>query len=145
MWYIECVKIIPVVPRVSYQTPFFLTPVSAGFPSPADDFIENQLDLNEYLVRHPAATFCVRAKGDSMVNAGIFPGSILIVDRSLKPHQDSIVVAVLEGAFTVKRLRREKELFILYPENPAYQPVEITAERDFSVWGVVVHVIRTFA
>ncbi len=80
-----------------------------------------------------------------MINIGIFPGSILIVDRSLKPHQDSIVLAVLDSEFTVKRLRREKGGFILYPENPAYQPVEITTDRDFSVWGVVVHVIRTFA
>ncbi|MEI8012645.1 MAG: translesion error-prone DNA polymerase V autoproteolytic subunit [Candidatus Omnitrophota bacterium] len=138
-------KIIPVAPPSLQQIPFFLMPVSAGFPSPADDFIESQLDLNKHLVHHPAATFCVRAKGDSMINVGIFPGSILIVDRSLKPHQDSIVLAVVDGDFTVKRLRREKGVFRLYPENPAYQAMEITAERDFFVWGVVIHVIRTFA
>ncbi len=127
------------------QVPLFHMPVCAGFPSPADDFIESQLDFNEYLIKHPAATFCVRAKGDSMINAGIHPGSMLIVDRSLAPRQDSIVVAVLDGEFTVKRIRREKECFVLYPENPAYQPVVITPARDFAVWGVVVHAIRTFA
>ncbi|MBF0387412.1 MAG: translesion error-prone DNA polymerase V autoproteolytic subunit [Candidatus Omnitrophica bacterium] len=125
--------------------PFYATAVSAGFPSPADDFIESNLDWNEYLVRHPAATFCVRAKGDSMINAGIFSGSIMIVDRALYPRQDSIVVAVLDGEFTVKHIRREQGRVVLYPDNPAYQPVEIASGRDFSVWGVVTHVIRTFA
>lgn len=138
-------NIIPGITAKSFEVPFFLIPVSAGFPSPADDFIESQLDLNEYLIKHPAATFCVRAKGDSMINAGIYPGTILVVDRSLHPHQDSVVLAVVDGDFTVKRLRREKERFILYPENPQYQPITITAGMDFTVWGVVVHAIRTFA
>ncbi|MEI6437370.1 MAG: translesion error-prone DNA polymerase V autoproteolytic subunit [Candidatus Omnitrophota bacterium] len=118
--------------------------VSAGFPSPAEDFIESSLDFNEQLIRHPAATFCVRVRGDSMINAGLYPGSILVVDRSLTPRQDSIVVAILDGEFTVKRLRRELGVFILYPENPQYEPVAITPGRDFAVWGVVTHAIRAF-
>jgi len=129
----------------SIRLPFFITPVSAGFPSPADDFIDVQLDLNEYLIRHPAATFCVRTKGDSMSGAGIFPGSLLIVDRALVPRRDSVVLAVLDGEFTVKRLRQEGGLFVLYPENPGYRPLTVTPETDFTVWGVVVHAIRTFA
>lgn len=131
-------------PRI-IRLPFFITPVSAGFPSPADDFIDVQLDLNEYLIRHPAATFCVRAKGDSMSGAGIFPGSLLIVDRALVPRRDSVVLAVLDGEFTVKRLRREGGRFVLYPENTGYRPLTVTPETDFTVWGVVVHAIRTFA
>ena len=125
--------------------PLFLIPVSAGFPSPAEDFIESGLDFNAFLIEHPAATFCVRVKGDSMINAGIYPGSILIVDRSLNPRPGSIVLAVLDGEFTVKRLKREQGRVWLCPENPDYPPVEITAGRDFAVWGVVVHAIRTFA
>lgn len=128
-----------------HPLPFFITPVSAGFPSPADDFLDTQLDLNEYLIRHPAATFCVRAKGDSMTGAGIFPGSVLIVDRALTPRNDSIVLAVVNGEFTVKRIRREQGSYVLYPENSSYPPIHITPGMDFSVWGVVLHVIRTFA
>lgn len=131
--------------RPTIRLPLFLSPVRAGFPSPADDFIDLPLDLNEHLVAHPAATFCVRAQGDSMINVGIFPGTILIVDRSLEVWQNSIIVAILDGAFTVKRFRKQGEKVILCPENSKYQPIEICSERDFEVWGVVVHAIRTFA
>ena len=127
------------------RVPLFLSPVRAGFPSPADDFIDLPLDLNEHLIAHPAATFCVRAQGDSMINAGIFPGTILIVDRALEVRQNSIIVAILDGAFTVKRFRKQGEKVVLYPENQKYRPIEISSERDFEVWGVVVHAIRTFA
>ena len=128
-----------------FRLPLFLSPVRAGFPSPADDFIDLPLDLNEHLIQHPAATFCVRAQGDSMINAGIFPGSILIVDRSLEAHQNSIIVAVLDGDFTVKRYRKLADRIILVAENPKYRPIEIRPEQDFEVWGVVVHAIRTFS
>ena len=128
-----------------FRLPLFLSPVRAGFPSPADDFIDLPLDLNEHLIQHPAATFCVRAQGDSMINAGIFPGSILIVDRSLEAHQNSIIVAVLDGNFTVKRYRKLADRIILVAENPKYHPIEIRSEQDFEVWGVVVHAIRTFS
>lgn len=144
-----CGTILPMNPdNTSPRTPcpsLFVSSVSAGFPSPADDFMDTELNLNEYLVRHPAATFFVRVKGDSMTGAGIFPGSLLIIDRSLKARQDSIILAVLNGEFTVKRIRREGAGFVLYPENVDYQPVVITAAMDFMVWGIVVHVIRTFA
>ena len=116
--------------------------VSAGFPSPADDYTEGTLDLNEYLVRHPAATFFVRVQGDSMVNAGIHSGDLLVVDRSLEPGHKKIILAVLDGEFTVKRLVRKRGRIYLYPENNAYEPLEITEENRFEVWGVVTAVIH---
>ena len=145
VWYIVAMATTTgPIPKI-FRLPLFLSPVRAGFPSPADDFIDLPLDLNEHLIQHPAATFCVRAQGDSMINAGIFPGSILIVDRSLEAHQNSIIVAVLEGDFTVKRYRKLADRIILVAENPKYRPIEIRSEQDFEVWGVVVHAIRTFA
>ena len=94
-------------PEVStgYQRPLFLAPVSAGFPSPADDYIENQLDLNKHLIRHPAATFFVRVKGDSMIEAGIHSGDILIIDRSLEPTDKKVVIAIIDGELTGKKRR----------------------------------------
>ncbi len=120
----------------------YASPVNAGFPSPATDYVEDKLDLNEHLVKHPAATFFVKASGDSMAGAGIFNGDILIVDRSLKPASSSIVIAVLNGDFTVKRLRMSKGKVSLLPENPRYKPVEINENSGFSVWGVVTYVIH---
>ncbi len=124
------------------ELPFFCTSIQAGFPSPADDFVDTQLDLNEYLIKHPSATFFVRVSGDSMVGAGIFDGDMLIVDRSLDAHDGTIIIAVLDGELTVKRLRKMKETMLLYPENDQYQPIEISEESDFSVWGVVTAVIH---
>jgi len=123
--------------------PMFCTRISAGFPSPADDYIENSLDLNEYLIKHPAATFFIRVTGESMTGAGINSGDILIVDRSVTAVNGSIIVAVLNGEFTVKRLVRRGSVIILSPENPAYKAMEITNGSEFEVWGVVMHVIHT--
>jgi DNA polymerase V len=125
------------------EFPLFVVRVAAGFPSPADDYIENNLDLNDFLIEHPAATFFVRVTGDSMTGAGINSGDILIVDRALTPRKGSIVVAILNGEFTVKRLSRVNGKIFLLPENPAYDPVEITESCGFEVWGVVAHVIHT--
>ncbi|MBF0532214.1 MAG: translesion error-prone DNA polymerase V autoproteolytic subunit [Candidatus Omnitrophica bacterium] len=124
--------------------PLFVSPVAAGFPSPADDYIDKSLDLNEHLIQRPAATFFVRVEGDSMINAGIMPGSLLIVDRSVTPANGSIIVAILDGEFTVKRYKKTKDEIILSPENPRYEPVVIKEGRDFEVWGVVQHVIQSF-
>jgi len=121
------------------EIPLFLSPVHAGFPSPADDFVETQLDLNQYLVSHPVATFFVRASGDSMEGAGIFNGDILVVDTSLQPRHGMVVVAVLSGEFTVKRFIQQKKKVILASENPAYPPIEIQEGMEFSVWGVVTY------
>lgn len=124
--------------------PFFSSRVAAGFPSPADDHLENRLDLNEYLVRKPAATFFVRVEGLSMINAGIQPDDILVVDRSEQASDGKIVVAAVDGELTVKRLRTERARVFLMPENPDYSPIEITGETSFVVWGVVTGVIHKF-
>ncbi len=129
--------------RTGLRLPLFMARVPAGFPSPAEDYIEKSLDLNEYLVQHPAATFFVRVTGDSMTGAGISSGDILIVDRAVAPASGSIVVAILNGEFTVKRLWQRGAAVRLFPENPAYEPITITASMDFEVWGVVAHVIHT--
>jgi DNA polymerase V len=122
--------------------PLFLHPVQAGFPSPAEDYIEKKLDLNEHLIQHPAATFFVRVEGDSMIGAGIHKGDILIVDRSLDALSGRIVIAVLNGEFTVKRLKKEGEILYLIPENPKFPTLEIKPEWDFQIWGVVTYVIH---
>jgi DNA polymerase V len=128
--------------RVSYHLPYFLSPVSAGFPSPADDYIESKLDLNDLLIPHPSSTFFTRVKGDSMVNAGIFNGDILVVDRSEQPGDGSVIIAVVDGEITVKRLKKEKGKVWLVPENPDYQSIEIKEETQFEIWGVVAAVIH---
>lgn len=120
----------------------FLSPVSAGFPSPASDYIDKSIDLNEILIKNKPATFLVRALGDSMVNCGIFPGDILIVDKSITPAHKNIVIAILNGEFTVKKLIKEKEKIILRPENPKYKDFEIKEDDDFKIWGVVTFVIH---
>jgi DNA polymerase V len=125
------------------QLPLYSSSVAAGFPSPADDYIEGNLDLNEHLIQHPAATFFVKVAGDSMIGAGIFDGDLLVVDRALEAKNNSIVLAVVRGEFTVKRLRRNGEKVTLLPENPKYAPIEIRDGMDFTVWGVVAHVIHS--
>lgn len=122
--------------------PLYLDRISAGFPSPADDYIETALDLNTYLIRNPAATFMVRVSGDSMTGAGINDGDILVVDRSEKPGHGRIVVAVLDGELTVKRLIMQAGRILLAPENPRYQPIAVAEEQDLHVWGVVSGVVR---
>ncbi|MDD5089368.1 MAG: translesion error-prone DNA polymerase V autoproteolytic subunit [Candidatus Wallbacteria bacterium] len=128
--------------KTDLKLPLFSDGIAAGFPSPADDYIERKLDLNEYLIRHPAATFFVRVEGESMINAGIHPGDILIVDRALEPGDNKIVVALLEGEFTVKRLRKTCSGLFLLAENPAYAPIEIQQGANFEIWGVVAFVIH---
>jgi DNA polymerase V len=128
--------------RPGLKFPFYESRVPAGFPSPADDYLERQLDLHELLVEHPEATFFVRVEGDSMVGAGMYSGDILIVDRSLKAGHGKIIVALLNGEFTVKRLLAKGKKVYLAAENPRYAPLEITEESDFQVWGVVTYVIH---
>ncbi len=122
----------------------YLSRVQAGFPSPADHYVEKSLDLNEHLIEHPAATFFVRVSGDSMIGAGIHNNDILIVDRSLKAKHNSIVIAVLNGELTVKRLKLQPNRCVLTPENPDYPEIVITGEMDFRIWGVVTAVVHQF-
>ncbi len=128
--------------QVSQPLPFFVSAIQAGFPSPADDYIEQALDLNELIIKHPAATFYVRVQGDSMENAGIYSGDILVVDRSLTAHHKSIVLAVLDGEFTVKRLMMKDQEIYLVAENASYPHIKIRPETQFEVWGVVTYVIH---
>ena len=128
--------------KAKKNPPLLSSLISAGFPSMAEDYIDRALDLNELLIAHPAATFFVRVSGDSMTGAGIFPDDILIVDKALTPSTNKIVIARINDEFTVKRLVKEVDRVILYPENDQYEPMVITAEMDFEVWGVVTCVIH---
>lgn len=117
--------------------------VQAGFPSPADDYLEEPLDLNKYCVKNPPATFFVRVEGDSMVNAGISKGDLVVVDRSAEVKSNDIIIAVLNGEFTLKRIIfSSKSRVFLRPENPAYSLIEITEGEEFEVWGKVTRVIH---
>ena len=122
--------------------PLYEHRVPAGFPSPAADFTERTLDLNEFIVKHPAATFFVKVSGDSMQNAGIYEGDIIVVDKSLQAVHGNIVLALVHGEFTVKRLSYVGKKVFLQPENERYQPLEIKPDMDFEVWGVVIHVLH---
>jgi DNA polymerase V len=124
-----------------YQ-PLFEAAVPAGFPSPAADYEEEKLDLNKYLVGNPAATFFARVSGDSMTGAGIHHGDLLVVDRSLEPQDKNVVIAVVDGELTVKRIRMKGGKIILEPENHNYSSQEITEDTAFEVWGVVTNVIH---
>lgn len=123
------------------RLPFYLCCVSAGFPSPADDYIESNIDLNEWLIRNRLATFIVRVEGDSM-SGEIHSGDRLIVDRSLEPKHRDVVVACVGGEMTVKRLLIEDGRRLLVADNPAYPPVELNGDEELVVWGVVTHSIH---
>ena len=121
---------------------FYNSSIPAGFPSPAEDHIDIPLDLNEHLIRHPAATFYVYAKGNSMQNSGIYDGDLLIVDRAIEPKLKNIVIAVIDGEFTVKRISKIKNKIYLLPDNKEYQPIEIKDSLNFQIWGVVIYTIH---
>lgn len=123
--------------------PLFACRIAAGFPSPADDHLEATIDLNRQYVEHPAATFFVRVQGESMIGAGIHNGDMLVVDRSREAKPGSIVIAVVNGELTVKRLAFEADCVWLLPENPAFQPVRIGEGMELHIWGVVAHVIHS--
>ena len=125
------------------ELPLFTGKVAAGFPSPADDHVEKTLDLNELLVQKPAATFFVRAEGESMLGAGIHPNDILIVDRSIEPVPGKIVICALNGELTVKRLARRNGQLVLAAENPEYPDIAIHKDIDMVIWGVVTNVIHS--
>jgi len=122
--------------------PIFSSHVSAGFPSPADDYIEGQLDLNELMILRPAATFYVRVTGESMKNAGILPGDILVVDKSKTAQHTSIVIAIVDNELTVKRLSKQGATIQLIPENPEFPVITFHSEMELSIWGVVTGVVR---
>ncbi len=123
-------------------TPVFLDSVSAGFPSPATDYMENKLDLNEYLIKHPAATFIVKAKGSSMTDANIFSGDLLIVDRSVSPKNNDIVIASIFGDLTVKKLQKKEDSFFLLSANSNYPSIQVKEEMECFIWGVITYIIH---
>lgn len=116
--------------------------IRAGFPSPAQDYSSDAIDLNKELIRHPATTFYARAVGDSMKNCGIDDGDLLVIDKSIEPQEGDVVVAVIDGEFTLKRIHIEANQLWLVPENPDYQPIAVTEENKFCVWGVVTYNIK---
>ena len=133
----------PSLKAESMGVTLFETRIAAGMPSPADDYTEDVLDLNKHLLCNPETTFYVRVSGDSMIDAGIHTGDLLIVDRSLRPQSGKVVIAVINGELTVKRLFKEHDRLFLMPENPSYSCLEITDDMDFMVWGVVTNVIHS--
>lgn len=124
--------------------PFAHEGISAGFPSPAQDFLDDGIDLNKELVRNPSSTFYGRVKGDSMKDLGIHDGDLLVIDKSLEPQDGKIAVCFVDGEFTMKRIKLEKDCCWLMPANDDYTPLKVTAENDFVIWGIVVHVIKSF-
>lgn len=130
-------EIYTINPGSKKEIDLYTSHIPAGFPSPAEDFIEKQLDLNDYLIRNKSATFLVRVNGHSMINAGIHDGDLVVVDRSIEATDGKVVLGILNGEFTIKRLVKEKKKIFLMPENSTFKPIEITPEMDFKIWGVV--------
>lgn len=124
------------------ELPVANTGISAGFPSPAEEYEEVRLDLNKALIKHPAATFYARVKGSSMTDAGILDGDLLVIDKSLDPKSGDIAVCFLDSEFTVKRIEQLDDALYLMPANEKYQPIKISEESDFRVWGIVTFVIH---
>ncbi len=126
----------------SIELPYVDEGIAAGFPSPAQDYMDLTLDLNKALIKHPSATFYGRVKGDSMLDAGIEDGDILVIDRSIDFQDGMTAVCFIDGEFTVKRLKIEKDKIWLMPANEKYNPIEVTPENEFMIWGIVTFVIK---
>ena len=124
------------------ELPLAGTAIAAGFPSPAEEYLDLALDLNKELIKHPAATFYARVKGNSMVDAGIQDGDLLVIDKALEPREGAIAVCFLDGEFTVKRLAVREEGVFLMPANDEFKPISITEDNEFLVWGIVAYVIH---
>ncbi|MGL2992708.1 LexA family protein [Flavobacterium sp. TSSA_36] len=124
------------------RIPYINEGVSAGFPSPAADFMETNIDLNKELSENPLATFYIKVKGNSMIDAGINDKDVLVVDRSLEPKNNKIAICCIDGEFTVKRIQVEKDCMYLLPENPNYKPILVTEENQLIIWGMVTYVIK---
>jgi DNA polymerase V len=122
--------------------PLIMWRVSAGFPSPAEDYVEGRIDLNRDLIKHPLTTFYIRVEGDSMIEAGILPGALLVVDRAAEVHEGHVIIARVNDELCVKRFTTENGKILLEPANPLYQPIEITEGMDFEIWGRVLYSIQ---
>lgn len=118
--------------------------ISAGFPSPAEDFMDLSIDLNKELIKNPSTTFYGRVSGDSMQDLGINDGDLVVIDKSLPPSNGKIAVCFIDGEFTMKTIKIDKNCCWLIPENKHYKPIKATADNDFLIWGIVIHVIKSF-
>lgn len=134
--------IAPIRALTSAALPYAASPIKAGFPSPAEDYLEPSIDLNKELIKHPASTFFGRVSGDSMIGAGIDDGDILIIDKSLEPYNGAAAVCFVDGEFTLKFIRRTQNAVFLIPANPAYPEIKVTAHNEFLIWGIVTYVIK---
>jgi DNA polymerase V len=126
------------------ELPFVDVGISAGFPSPADDFIELSIDLNKHLIKHKDTTFFAKVKGHSMKDAGIFDGDLLVIDKSLEPQDGKIAICQIDGQFTVKRIKKEQDIVWLIAENEDYKPIKVTLDNELMIWGIVIHCIKSF-
>jgi DNA polymerase V len=140
----QVLEILKLRVEPSLSLPLIFNSASAGFPSPADDYIEKTLNLNEYLIQNDTATFFMRVSGESMIGAGIFNQDVIVVDRSMQPQSGDIVVATVNNDLTVKKLLLEKGKVYLVPENPAYEKIEIQEFTDLKIWGVVTGSVKKF-
>jgi DNA polymerase V len=136
--------LLPALHSQTIYLPLYAHKVPAGFPSPADDYVEGRLSLDEHLIAHKDATFFVRAKGNSMTGVGIFDGDLLVVDKSLSPHSGSIVIAVVDGDLTVKRFIQQKGTVVLQPANPRFKDIEFHEGQELQIWGVVTSTVKKF-
>jgi DNA polymerase V len=135
---------LPKIGAIPILIPLFSDKVSAGFPSPADDYMDKMISLDEDLIMHKTATFFVRARGNSMIGAGINEGDMLVVDRSIEPTSGDIVIAAVDGSLTVKRLMKRGSTVTLKPENPRYKEIEFQEGQVLEIWGVVISLTRKF-
>lgn len=126
------------------ELPLVSDAISAGFPSPALDFVDISIDLNKHLIKHPSATFYGRVKGVSMIDEGINDGDLLVIDKSVTPANGKIAICYIDGEFTIKKIKIEKDACWLIPANESYKPIKVTAENEFLIWGIVTHVIKSF-
>jgi DNA polymerase V len=146
-------KLLHTTPSLEFYTPDYSTAmelpyvdagIRAGFPSPADDFIELSIDLNKHLIKHKDTTFFATVKGHSMKNAGIYDGDLLIIDKSLEPQNDKIAICQIDGEFTVKRIKIEHNVVWLIAENEEFKPIKVTPDNELIIWGIVTASIKKF-
>lgn len=146
------IRILQQTPSLTFFTPdsdateglpFVAGGIKAGFPSPAADFEEDKISLDQMVVKHKEATFYARVKGNSMTDAGINDGDVLVIDRSLEPLDNKVAVCYIDGEFTVKRIKKDKDCVWLMPENSSFPPIKVTEENELIIWGMVTHVLKT--
>jgi DNA polymerase V len=144
MSYLKTLEVYHISLQTILELPFAKDGVSAGFPSPADDFLDVGIDLNKELIKNPSATFYGKVRGHSMKDLGIHDGDLLVIDRSLEVQNGKIAVCFVDGEFTVKQIQLGKGTCWLLPANKDFKPMQVTSDNDFQVWGIVIHVIKNF-